>query len=260
MPLKFSIKIPSSSSAAIAAKLKPLVEKAFADATPKIAALVVDRVTQEADMKLKSMAPQYKRAVQDPDAVKVDEHGLKIHIKDPVVLALELGVNSFDIKAKMLPHAQRFGRSGPYIDVPFSHRPYSATKGEGVPKSVLSSLFKKADKAGPEESVRSGVKGAAPRQFERSLSFGGSTVTTQVKHKVGIHENMIYARRATGGVSQSSFKTIRRISSNSDPMSWWHPGFTGLGIFRKVFNEVNRDVNRIIGDSFRVVGLKARFK
>jgi len=262
MPLKFNIKIPSSSSAAIHAKLRPAVEKALADAKPKLVVLIVDRVTMEADTKLHSQAAAYKKAIQDPHAITVDEHGIKVHIKDPTVLALDGGVNSFDIKAKMLPYAKHFSKKGaPYIDVPFTHQPYGRFFGgkDGVPKNVLKSLYKKANKIESDDiRVRTNVHGAAPKSFERELTFGDKKVTTQVHHKTSIHANMIMSR--TRGVSSGSFKTIRRISAASDAMSWWHPGFQGLGIFRKVFDQLKRDINHVIGDSFRRVGLKARFK
>lgn len=265
--MKITVKLPASVGASITAKIKPLVQAAFADATPKIAALVVDRVVAEAHTKLHSMAEAYVHAVQDPDAIKVDADGVSIHIKDPIVLALEAGVNSFDIKAKMLPHARHFGKNGvPYVDVPFSHRPYG--KGfrggpDAVPKNVLRSLHNKANtaiaKSGPHDGqVRSNAHGAPPRSFERTLTFNGKSVTTQVQHKSGKHDNMIYGFKAAPG--GRSYKTIRRISGNSDPMSWWHPGFPALNIFNKVFASVKRDINRIIGDSFARHGLKASFK
>jgi hypothetical protein len=36
-------------------------------------------------------------------------------------------------------------------------------------------------------------------------------------------------------------------------MSWWHPGFRGLGIFKKVFREIRPDISKIIRDRFKIL-------
>jgi hypothetical protein len=259
MPLKLSIKIPSSFSEVFRAKVRASVDNALDDARPKIVALIVDRVTSAADTALQSQADVFKRAIQDSGAITLDESGVKVHIKDPKVLSLDAGYDAFDIKAKMLPHAKRFSKKGePFIDVPFTHRPYgrdSAGRG-GVPKSVLRTLYKQADKVAADVNVRSNIK-SVPRSFERTMHFGEQTIKMPVQHKTGLYTGMIYSRQSS---SQGTFKTLRRISGASDPSSWWHPGFRGVGIFRKVFNQLRGDTRRVLRDSFARNGLRVKLQ
>jgi len=274
MPLKWSIRIPSHASSAISRKLKPAVEKATKMAMPRVAALIIDHASSEADRRLNTMAAEFKAALHQPDAITVTDTGIEIRLTTQLARSLELGGSSFDIKAKMLTHAKHFSKDGaPYIDVPFQHAASAgASRMSALPPAVRAAMTHAvatakatAIKAGASKSEAAAqtvrLKQRTPgKVFERTLVVGGKTLTTRVAHKRGIHDDLIRTAVAGAGRAVTKHSTIRRISSKSSPTSWWHPGFKGVGIFKAVMPQVRKDVEAIIRDSFKSVGLAVRFK
>lgn len=269
----WSIKIPSHAASAIGAKLRPAVERATKAAMPRVAALVIDHVSIEADKKLQTTAGQFKAAFQQPGAVTLTDTGVAIAFTDPFALALEKGFQAFDIKAKMLAKARKFTKGGsPYVDVPFQHAAVGESRMQALPAEVrfamntaVARAQTEARKAGAtrEEVATQTVRlprKTPGRKFTRTLMFGSSAVETSVEHKRGIHDDLL--RTAVMGSKRaiSSYKTIRRISANSAATSWWHPGFKGVGVFVTIIPRLRREIEAIIRDAYRAAGLPVRFR
>ena len=271
--MKFTVKVRGDAAANLRKKLTPLFEEARRKALPKISALIIDHVSIEADRKLSTMAPQYKQAIQDPRAITLTDKGLTIRLTTPLAAALELGAPSFDLKARMLLHARRFSMEGkPFIDVSFKHAATEAAH-NGLPAAVRREI----DHAVRNQQNRAFVNGASKaqaavqtvrldrttpgRQFNRTLNINGKRVTTQVEHKRGIHDDLIRTASTTAtGRVHNEYTTIRRISANSAPTSWWHPGFRGVQILKTVMPRLQKDIEAIIRDACTSVGLAVRFK
>jgi len=231
--------------------LKPALDKAMADAKPKIAALIIDRVEVQADKLLKRMAPRYKRGLSQPESIKITPQGVEITLKDPVAAIIEEGGTAYDIKKVMLARATKFSKTGaPYIDVPFDH-----AAGE-IPSGMKRAISRKASQGGTS-TTRFPSK-TPGRSFTRTLhkrKLGVPFTSKQrVTHKQGVRDDLI--RHSSGG--RNTYQTIRRISSKSPPSSWWHPGFKGLKLFKKVVPPLKDDILNIVRDSLRAAGIPTK--
>jgi hypothetical protein len=75
---------------------------------------------------------------------------------------------------------------------------------------------------------------AQGREEKNPLRVTGKMPAANPKHQTSIHSDMIKTARQAGSRTSSTYQTIRRVSSNSDPQSWIHPGYEGLHAIRKV--------------------------
>lgn len=160
---------------------------------------------------------------------------ITITFHDPVLRAIEFGVDAFDIKAKMLAKAVKTSKSGvAYVDVPFTHAASS------VPKSIKAKL-----------KNNSRLHMVTPgKAFTRTLHFKGGTQKQKVAHARGITDDIM----KQGG----KYTTIRRISANSPPSSWWHPGFKGRMLLKKLDPRIQRLTLNILKTAFIDEGFKVK--
>jgi hypothetical protein len=63
-----------------------------------------------------------------------------------------------------------------------------------------------------------------------------SSGVTDYKHKTSLYGGMMKSPAKSSG---GSFVTFRAISRNSDPGSWWHPGFEPLNLIERVKEHIN---------------------
>lgn len=254
MRLKLSIKIPSSSNAAVSAKMARSTARALSIARNRIIPLVIDRANTVVDKQAPAMAGRYKKAIAAPGAIEVTDKAVTLTITDPLVLAVEKGTKAFDLKAKLLAHATKSSKTGgPYIDVPFTHK-----AGE-VPAKLRKAASTAAKSAGNSAEVRLSMK-TEGKSFTRQLqrgrigqALGLSPKKQKVQHKQGVHDDLIRSATKTGSKSSVSYTTVRRISAMSAATSWWHPGFKAAHVLDKVLSSVKRDVAAIIRDAFKTV-------
>lgn len=249
MRIKLSIRIPSSSGRAVAAKAAALVRRAVIGAArPRIASLVVDRAGAAADKLVPDFAPRYKAALRAPDAVTVTEKAVTITVTDPVVVAVERGSKAFDMKPKLLARGKMSKSGSVYVDVPIRHKPGS------VPQAMRTAMRRAAGGVPGEVRLLAKTPGAS---FTRSLNRGSIAQALgigprkqAVQHKRGIHDDVIRRTHRTGGGGWSaSYTTIRRISSRSAASAWWHPGFKARRALDGVLPGAKREIAAIIRDA-----------
>ncbi len=133
MPLKLSTQIRSPGKAG--GKISKIFKAAFKDAQPKIAALLVDRATVEANKTLKTLAVVYGEALNKPDSIKLTDEGIEIQLVSKIAQAVEGGAAAWDMKAEMLAKAKKFSKGGvPYIDIPFKHSTSGARGATKLPE------------------------------------------------------------------------------------------------------------------------------
>lgn len=226
----------------------------MANAKPKIAALIIDRVEAQANKDLKRLASRYKAGLRHPESIKITPSGVDVVLKDPVAAIMEDGASAFDIKRQMLSKAKKFSKKGiPYIDVPFAHQARS------IPSGMRKAISRKAAAEGTSTTrLPSKTPG---RQFtrtlhKRTLGIPFGTKKQKVAHKRGIHDDL--TRHSGGPKKGASYQTIRRISAKSAPGSWWHPGFKGLKLLKKVVPSLNADIQDIVRDSLRAAGIPTK--
>jgi hypothetical protein len=248
LPIKVSI--PSLSGRLVTLKVTTAFDRAMKVARARIVPLVVDRASGAVDNKLGTMAPRYKKALQEPGAVRVTEKAVEIKITDPIVVAVERGAKAFDMKAKLLKHAKASSKGSVYVDIPFQH------KAGSVPQSMRTAGTRAASAAGGAAEVRLSMR-TEGKSFTRSLQRGSigralglSPRKQAVKHSRGVHDDIIRSSTRAGGKSSVRYTTIRRISTKSKPSSWWHPGFKGAHVLDEVLPGLRRDIVAILRNTF----------
>lgn len=177
-----------------------------------------------------------------------------LHAKGTVTLtgwlnnAMESGFPAFDMKPGLLngPNAKtlRDGKTK-YNTVPFSHGtptalPDSALFSSILPSEVYNAIQKKPqDVKTPSGGLRTkGLQASEIPEPYREPITRGAPPNTDFKaytHKNAIYEGVSkYKDPVTG---QNTYKSFRRVSSNSDPNSWVHHGFKAKNLSEQALGE-----------------------
>ena len=139
--------------------------------------------------------------------------------------AIEMGTSEFDMKKGFLKSNKiKYTSKGkPYLTIPFRFGTPQAIGDSSafsgiMPTQIYSQVKKQAPKAALKlSSIPQQFhipKSAALRKQTKSGNFANITKKTEM---TSIYEGM---RKTQGG-----YVTFRRVSLNSDPSSWIHPGF-----------------------------------
>jgi len=177
---------------------------------------------QEAVQQLRSTRQQYVNSL-----VVVDEGRLEgaVVLVGRLPNMVESGASEFDLKEGLLnsPKA-KVGKEGQrYITVPFKvGAPGSLS--ENFNGGVLPAEVHRVVKALPVDPAtgksRGTVKRDLPLKFQppkvKSLSGG-----REYEHRNSVYEGV---RKSVDRVGNVGYESFRRVSDNSDPLSWIHPG------------------------------------
>lgn len=273
MALRLNVKIPLTFGTRVKAFVIPGVRQAIRDAMAKIPSIAIDRISQRANAVLHTTAPMYNRGLTEPGSISVSGDTVTIALVGAFPNALETGFEAFDIKAGLLRHATRFSKQGlPYVDVPFRHgmTPGGTSNMQSAPADVRkamtqavwraqAALRRQGASAVDVATASARLRQTTPgREFDRTLMIGGQGVTTRVKHRQGIHDDLLRTAVYGHGKAISTYRTFRRVSANSDPLAWWHPGFHGVKIFDKIAPTLEADVKREVVAMLAQRGLKVK--
>ena len=269
MPIKLKVEIPSRLMASFTATVQAKVAAVQRSALTKMAALAVDRISTKADSKLGARATEYKNGI----TVAFDEAFVRISLQGGLAQALEYGFNSFDIKSRMLrsPKAKVSKKGEPFVDVAFRHSmEQDATHLRGVPDNIATQMRRAVTTAIHQAMSKMPLQQASivPVRLERHSR--GAAITKQLitaskrrewistKHKRGLYDDL--TRTAVWGKDKaiSQYRTMRRISNNSDPTSWIHPGFVGVHAIRDTSSGIRAEAKKIIVGEFKAAGFKVK--
>lgn len=217
-----------------------------------------------AGVRLRSGAIDYENGIQTPE---VERGRVTIRLTGFLPVALELGYDPFDMKAKLLsgagskPLKEGTGR---YATVPFRH---------GTPKSsgrrfprMPGAVHRQAQKLVATEQVGGsmvwgGRLGGTEVMFEPKVKEQIGAMTAPYTHVSGKYEGMVRAAKMYRARTQTGgFYTMRRVSTSrtennkqkgSDPNSWIHPGFKAVNLIP----EVQAYVKAIAGSVAQSMGL-----
>lgn len=213
-----------------------------------------------AQQNLGSSAADYIAGIQP---VEMDGTWAHIHLVGDLPNDIENGKAPFDMKPGLLagPNAKT-GKTGRYNTVPFRHgtpgttgkrvgqpMPITGLTPAGRPKSMVYTEAKKL-KASTETAVGTTAWGG------RTGDFGGLGIRTQLPVKKGRpgpytwksspYSNMVKVAKTYSKATQNQFLTFRRVSDNSDPASWWHPGIKARRFVNQVHEYITDIVKRIL--------------
>jgi hypothetical protein len=249
--VKISARLPSSLASVVSAKVRAAVSRALAGpARARIAALVVARGGAAADKLAPDFAGRYRRELRRRGAVEVTDKAVTITVTDPLVRAVERGVQGFDMKPALLSRG-KVGRGGAvYADVPLRH------KAGSVPQAVRTAGRRAARAFDGVGTLRMPAR-TEGRVFTRevhrgpiSQALGVGPRTQAIRHARGVRDDLIRTsvRRSRTTVSVR-YTTIRRVSSRSPASSWWHPGFRARRVLDDVLPGGRREIAAIIREA-----------
>ncbi len=161
---------------------------------------------------------------------------------------LETGKGPWDMKPMLLngPNARVSKKGTKYNIIPFRH----GTSDNYAPNSnfrpMPANIYQQA------RQLKASVKqGNAMKWGGKLPATGkpGQNPTTGYQHKHDLYEGMVRIEKTYAKTAQSKYLTFRVVSSNSDPMSWWHPGYEAHHIAQGVSDFCRPAVNEMIRDA-----------
>lgn len=195
--------------------------------------------------------------------VEVDGNWAHVHLVGELPNNIENGQAPFDMKPGLLagPNAKT-GKNGRYNTVPFRHgtpgstgkrvgkpMPMTGITAAGKPKSMV---YTEAKKLKPSVETLGGKTAWGGRTGD----FGGLGIRTMLPVKKGRpgaytwrsspFANMVKSAKTYEKATQNQYVTFRRVSDNSDPNSWWHPGIKARRFVNQVHNYLTDIVRRIM--------------
>ena len=208
-------------------KLSPKIVGAIEGSIQTSLAIVKDRWQQLVQQKLNSARPLYLMGLNFDSIVYPYEETFSgaVILRGKLPNMFEQGFPNFDMKVG-------FGKSGKitrtksggwYLTIPFRHStPGAFMYGQAMGKDV----YGVAKKLNPYGSG----------QGNTSLSWpgAGDKSWTGYQHKTNKYNGMVRIVKSYQKATQSQYMTFRRVSNNSDPQSWMHPGYAGVHAAEKL--------------------------
>lgn len=187
-------------------------------------AIVKDEWQRRVQQKLNSTRPLYLMGL-DFDSVVYpfgsDPFAGAVVLKGKFPNMLEAGFPAFDEKVGFSKSSRKHPTKdgGWYLTIPMRHStPGSFMYGKPMPKNI----YGQVKKLNHKEHI--------------SVPGGQKTSWTGYVHKNNIYDGLTriiksYHNPDTGKITkQSQYFTFRRVSDKSDPLSWMHPGYSGVKI------------------------------
>lgn len=164
---------------------------------------------------------------------------------------LEDGKPKWDMKPMLLngPKARVSKKGVKYNIIPFRH----GTSANYAPNSNFPTMPKDIYQQARE--LKASVKqGNAMKWGGKLPATGkpGQNPTTGYQHKHDIYEGMVRIEKTYAKATQSKYLTFRTVSSNSDPASWWHPGYEAHHIAKGVSDYCKPAVEQMIHEAAKL--------
>lgn len=205
--------------------------------------------------RVQSVTGEYVRSIQDGIRFPEDLTG-EVFTTSPQASIIENGIKPFDQKAGLLgsPKAKVGADGKKFITVPYRHGTPGTVGLPAMPKNV----YQQAKKLGFSrrnnviKALFTGRKytwdGKLQETNQGQRSHVGSHPGAGYTWKTGQYSGMV----KMGKAGHSQYMTFRRISENSDPKSWRHPGVKPRPIREAVIENTRDDVLTLIRRGFEM--------
>lgn len=205
-------------------QLSPQIVDAVQSSIQTSLAIVRDRWQHDVQDKLNSTRPLYLMGLNFDSIQYPYENNLfagAVVLKGQFPNMLETGFSAFDMKIgfSKSKKIKRKENGGWYLIIPLRHStPGSFMYGQAMPKDV----YGVAKKLNPYKSGQGNTR--------LNWAGAGDVSWNGYQRKTNNYNGMVRIVKSYQKATQSQYMTFRRVSDNSDPMSWWHPGFSGVKI------------------------------
>jgi hypothetical protein len=205
--------------------------------------------------RVQSITGEYVRSIQDGLRFPEDLTG-EVFSTSPHGDIIEDGIKPYDMKPGLLasPKAKVNKEGKRWITVPYRHGTPGTSGLQSMPKNVYS-LAKNLGFSRRNNSLKAFFTG---RKYEWSgrlketnqgqRSHFGSHPGSGYTWKSGQFSGMV----RMGGKGHTQYLTFRRVSENSDPRSWQHPGVKPRPIREAVVENTRDEVLQLIRRGFEM--------
>lgn len=205
--------------------------------------------------RVKSVSGEYVRSIQEGIRFLDDFTG-EVFTTSPVASIIEDGQSPYDMKPGLLasPKAKINKDGKRWITVPFRHGTPGSTTMQAMPKDVHTQAKKlgfsrrnnalKAAFTGRKYTWNGSLKENSSGQRSHVAPHSGAGYTW----KNGQYAGMV----KMGKKNHAQYLTFRRVSENSDPQSWQHPGTPPRPIREAVIENTRDDVLALIRRGFEM--------
>lgn len=219
------------------------VENQLKVAIRGIAMASYDFIMNEAQQKLITARQDYIKSLTFDE---FNDGGLFVITIEKPGEHFEEGWGTFDIKPGLLrgPNAKRTKSGILYNTVPFSHHPSAKRVPTRLGPDYMSDLKK---------AVKEMVPLATPKPiYDRSgkvvmghlvAKAGPNTIK---KDERGYLQGMIKVQKQYKKTTQNTYTTFRRVTENTPPNRWIHPGYDGLHLFDAAEKYIDTQIDQII--------------
>ncbi len=201
---------------------------------------------QQAMDHLKSTRQNYLQAIKVIDSGKMSGTVVLDYTKDPLVRMVEEGMSPFDMKKGFMSSKKiKVGKNGKrYLTIPFRLGTPGVVGDNGffsleLPEAVYKVLQKQPTPISFPGGERS--EGLTPEQIPSPhdkkqirpsiLSSDGKVLFGMYQHKHSVFEGAF--KQKDGVTGQNTYGSFRRVSMDSDPLSWIHKGIQEFNLFQK---------------------------
>jgi hypothetical protein len=215
----------------------------------ELTAKVAENWAKIAQQRLKASRERYMKSIYVGDTGRFTGF---VQLRGVFPNMVEAGASPFDQKPGFLnsPKAKPKKNGGMYFTVPFSW----GTPGAEVDifSNILPPSVYKIIKS--KESQVSGLGGVAltgqalktkelPFEFQipssRKAIVTESKTFAEYKHKTAMLAGVTRSEKIYESATQGKYKSFRRVSDTSDPLSWIHPGIEAQNLAEKAMDSTN---------------------
>ena len=209
---------------------------------------IIDRVVEEythrwddlVNKGLQQLRSVYKRAMYVNRISNTEvEFGLEAG-ESGLALALEEGKPPYDEKPFFEASRKRVQTlsGGWYVTVPFRHATAKAVAESTIFSGSLPAQVQRIAKQNAGRGVTSAQLPARYRVLgSRAAIQTAKGVIPEYVHKAPILQGLVRIDiPSTGSEKRGGYFTFRRVSNNSDPLAWIHPGFTARKFMDKALD------------------------
>jgi hypothetical protein len=223
----------------------------------------------EANNSLHQTRKRYVQNISVIDSGKLEGTVILDYSKDKLIKMIEEGATPFDMKRAMLASPKAKTKNGKrYITIPFRFGTPDAVAESDVfsgklPDEVYEVIKgKEANIAHGTGSRSSGLtKKELPAQYQSPQTraaikdSAGKILFNEYKHKTSIYQGI--AKYKDGVTGQNTYRSFRRVSENSDPLAFVHPGIEKYNLVQKALSNFKqeREVSVSLTNEFKRLGL-----
>lgn len=219
-----------------------------------LASRYAQQLEQLAAATLNKTRERYIRNIRVIDSGRLEGTVMLDYSKDKIVKMIEEGASAFDMKDKMLssPKAKIGRKGGRYMTIPFRWGTPGAI-GEssafsGIMPSQVYRVAKKMEQniPVPGGGMRSQGLDATTLPFPLNQSqtrgeikdSSGKIAFKAYEHKTSLYQGIVKTQDSTTG--QNRYFSFRRVSENSDPDAFIHPGIEQYGLINKALAQFDQ--------------------